>query len=885
MTGNRRKKKKGVTDLLQKRGSNMEAVTDKPISRMTTVQPAASRTVQAKSRKRQEKAQQRYQSPYITRFAHSGISAQSAAPENISELPQAQAQNFESSLRINVLPQPAHDFNRIPIQIDTPVSVQAKLRVNTPGDAYEQEADRVAEEVMRMPESQLYRPCADRDRYLSCQNEQATREPLRTQCAEAHRSSEIEAPPIIDEVIHSTGQPLNRSTREFMEPRFGYDFSPVRVHTDARAAQAASEINARAFTVGRNIAFGVGEYAPETAAGRCLLSHELTHVVQQRTSDSEVGDTSPLLQAAPSTAITLSKGVGAKGPNVVSDLKEIQAKLLEMGFLPSEDQMLEGVTLLKNRKDTDKVAAKNIPKTIEAIKRYQRVVEYRNDKSNKPTGQISPDGTSLALMNAQITAPTQTGLTAITQSRASLSSTLKMGGELTLAGKVGNVTDGNKEGDLTAVQQRLSAIGKLAVKDLAAEAPDAVKAKYPLHYKTGLATIDQAHIPKTIAAIKSFQTDGRLEHKYWSGKKFAGKDLSTLTWKIGIVAEGDLSEFILSHYQTTAFTFKDDKGVDKTVIAGNFATAGSNTKDAVGVSIEGTADPASFTVAEFKAYGITDLEAKALLFVSKNEGKFNALNTYDRTAITFGFVQFAGGSGGGSLPTMMANLKKDSPTVFKDSFQKYGIDVEYVEKQSKISAATVVAIDSINGKVMRGRDAEEYIRRMTALLPAFLAAGHNKEVQQAQVKTAVNACVLPSRNSRFNKASANSVLKYKQDKKDVVLVGKEAETFAKSPEYTALPSSDKEALKTFSLAGEKISDYLSSEKSRAVIIDVSNNKGVSGGETLISKGMGAYIRASKQVSKDGLKTAAETDILASIKSVYEFPARIEKAVNDASLSG
>jgi hypothetical protein len=78
------------------------------------------------------------------------------------------------------------------------------------------------------------------------------------------------------------GQPLPKSVRTFFEPRFGYDFSHVRVHTDGRAAQLARSVNARAFTMGRDVVFGTGQYAPGMPVGRRLLAHELTHVVQQR---------------------------------------------------------------------------------------------------------------------------------------------------------------------------------------------------------------------------------------------------------------------------------------------------------------------------------------------------------------------------------------------------------------------------------------------------------------------------------------------------------------------------------------------------------------------------------------------------------------------------
>lgn len=77
------------------------------------------------------------------------------------------------------------------------------------------------------------------------------------------------------------GQALPEDVRSFFEPRFGHDFSQVQVHTDTRAAETASAVNARAYTLGRDMVFGRGQYAPETSAGRRLLAHELTHVVQQ----------------------------------------------------------------------------------------------------------------------------------------------------------------------------------------------------------------------------------------------------------------------------------------------------------------------------------------------------------------------------------------------------------------------------------------------------------------------------------------------------------------------------------------------------------------------------------------------------------------------------
>jgi hypothetical protein len=88
-------------------------------------------------------------------------------------------------------------------------------------------------------------------------------------------------PPSVHEVLRSPGQPLDAGTRNFMEPRFGHDFSRVRLYTDARAAESARELNALAYTVGNKIVMGQGHYSPTTLAGKKLLAHELTHVVQQ----------------------------------------------------------------------------------------------------------------------------------------------------------------------------------------------------------------------------------------------------------------------------------------------------------------------------------------------------------------------------------------------------------------------------------------------------------------------------------------------------------------------------------------------------------------------------------------------------------------------------
>jgi hypothetical protein len=110
------------------------------------------------------------------------------------------------------------------------------------------------------------------------------RKRLSLQRRDIRQEEPSSVPPIVHEVLRLPGQPLDPTTRASMEPRFGHDFSRVRVHTDARAAESARAVNALAYTVGRDIVFGHGQYAPGTHAGRGLMAHELTHVAHQRSN-------------------------------------------------------------------------------------------------------------------------------------------------------------------------------------------------------------------------------------------------------------------------------------------------------------------------------------------------------------------------------------------------------------------------------------------------------------------------------------------------------------------------------------------------------------------------------------------------------------------------
>lgn len=143
-----------------------------------------------------------------------------------------------------------------------------------------------------------------------CSECQKKRSPLQRRAANSTEVDEV--PPIVHEVLRSSGQPLDTNTRAFMESRFKQDFSQVRVHTDTKAAESARAVNAIAYTVRQDVVFGAGQYAPDTVGGQQLLGHELTHVVQQQnlppSSRLKISEEiHPLEQEANATATELSQ--------------------------------------------------------------------------------------------------------------------------------------------------------------------------------------------------------------------------------------------------------------------------------------------------------------------------------------------------------------------------------------------------------------------------------------------------------------------------------------------------------------------------------------------------------------------------------------------------
>ena len=174
-------------------------------------------------------------------------------------------------------------------------SLQPTLRVSEPGDEFEREADQVAEQATRAMETDQ-EACTPRMNVAS-----AVEKPWSQPVARVD----------VDDLLSSVGRPLDDAARKFFSARFGHDFSQVRVHADAAAAQSARSLNALAYTVGRDIVFDAGRYDPNSVAGRRLLAHELAHVVQQGGAAS-----AGTAHGAPGNPALIQRQPNSEGPRV-----------------------------------------------------------------------------------------------------------------------------------------------------------------------------------------------------------------------------------------------------------------------------------------------------------------------------------------------------------------------------------------------------------------------------------------------------------------------------------------------------------------------------------------------------------------------------------------
>ncbi|CAN5484878.1 hypothetical protein BH09BAC6_BH09BAC6_01760 [soil metagenome] len=244
-----------------------------------------------------------------------------------------------------------------------PLFFQPKLSINQPNDVYEQEADHMADKVMRMADpsasqnsffkpaiNSVQRKCAACDEEKSIQRKENTNS--RGQANDS-MGSYVNS-------LGSSGQLMPESSRKFFEPRFGHDFSNVRLHTDSVAAKSAQSINALAYTTGNNIVFNSGQYSPESESGKKLMAHELTHVVQQ---GGNAGATiQRKIEVPAGTTLDTLEIESTKSGNVYTCASVVKTSL----FYEIYTAMLASPRLFKPAGKTSEQVFQNLKKNIDA---------------------------------------------------------------------------------------------------------------------------------------------------------------------------------------------------------------------------------------------------------------------------------------------------------------------------------------------------------------------------------------------------------------------------------------------------------------------------------------------------------------------------------------
>ncbi len=188
-------------------------------------------------------------------------------------------------------------------------------------------------------------------------------EPLMRKEAQSGRAPEV-IPLSVNQALRSPGQPLDSATLSFMDSRFGHDFSEVRVHSGGAAEQSAKEFNANAYTVGHDIVFGAGRFAPGTPDGRRLLAHELTHVVQQKHASPGT------VQCKDETATPLTVGANEILPYPVGARVQVTS-LIQAGVLDLAakftDEYKDAIAALKDEDVVKSIVAVVIESSAEKV--------------------------------------------------------------------------------------------------------------------------------------------------------------------------------------------------------------------------------------------------------------------------------------------------------------------------------------------------------------------------------------------------------------------------------------------------------------------------------------------------------------------------------------
>ncbi|QQS27965.1 MAG: LysM peptidoglycan-binding domain-containing protein [Sphingobacteriales bacterium] len=556
--------------------------------------------------------------------------------------------------------------------------------------------------------------------------------------------------------------------------------------------------------------------------------------------------------------IEISDSVGNNAVNLASDVRKVQEQLNRLGFLSSIHFNNERPF----NADSQAVNSQFLPQTIAAIRSFQQTVIPQSGVSD---GQIKPKHASLMFLNTTVVQPDANKLQQILQARAGFVVEEFSGIPFLqngLSAPVGATNFGNNPDDVRKIQQRLEQLNLL--KPIPAQ-------ESPPSGSTD--SIPPSKLVKTIEAIKKFQ-EQRV--KFWRNKPAI---INSTEFLEGITGkdERDLTFTILRDYTEYRIMLPASalNGNPNVVFRSHFASAYTiNTK---GISYFGQVSPDKISLQEFQSFGLNASQAKALKFVSEHEGKFDALNTYDKANFSYGFIQFAGGDGG--LAPMMGLMKYLYPKTFQTCFQQYGIDVEFSlnEAQGQVSAANLTVVTT-EGQLLRRVEAEQYLRDSKLLSAVFVNAAYEKEVQKAQIESAKRKYMVPALNIRINlNLLVIRVMASGSSGVSNIYVGTEAESFKRKSEFSTLKSQGRIVETVLALQNHPIAEIIRSEKGITTLIDSTVNQWVNRTAAYFTSAITAVASVDNLDTLSKLKNINERKVLEHISQNADDRIRLRTA--------
>jgi peptidoglycan endopeptidase LytF len=254
------------------------------------------------------------------------------------------------------------------------------------------------------------------------------------------------------------------------------------------------------------------------------------------------------------------------------------------------------------------------------------------------------------------------------------------------------------------------------------------------------------NLPQTVKALQRFQE--RYKASFWSAAARL-RLVNALPYRVGQVVPGDVTELLLKSHTHYLLSFPHPTANGSISASFSNFVASTHTRYPWGVYLRGDAAP-ELPLSLFTDLGLSPSLAEAVKFISAHEGNYDAINTYDKAIVSFGFIQFAGNGGG--LGAVLGTMKRRFPAVFEQYFIKFGIDVRYQLRNNEVHKGQLRVADLRSGNVrwVEGIPAEHVINQQVLLVAPFIRSAYNLQLLSCQVEHAVKGYVEPALGIRLN---------------------------------------------------------------------------------------------------------------------------------------